>query len=292
MSRRKKWIVLALILSFVALRPTLRNTWHNKVADRPLHVLRVGAGPPVVLLHGLTGSHEYFAPLTTSLSRHYTVTAPDLLGFGASPWPDSGYTVDDHLRALMPVLPKEPFVLVGHSMGSLLALELARRYPQRVAALVLLAPPSIANRAAMKAMLGSHAGLGTVMELDSFWAPLACHMHETFGSLAAILMRPFVDSKLPFAVVRSATEHRWASYQGSLEGVVFKVRPLEIIPELRVPLTVLAGFEDVYSQNETLRKVFPATVVMAGGHNFFWEQPQLVIARIEQALAATYAHQP
>jgi len=55
--------------------------------------------------------------------RKKLVIAPNLLGFGRSPWPDVAYTADDDFAALKKVLPNEPFMLVGYSMSSLLGLE-------------------------------------------------------------------------------------------------------------------------------------------------------------------------
>jgi len=280
------WWLPLLIVVVILVRPLQRNAWHNWHADRPVYVETRGAGPTVVLLHGLTGSHEYFAPLADALVPHYRVITPDLLGFGRSPWPNTAYSVDEHLAALMPVLPDEPFALVGHSMGALLALELARRHPGRVRTLVLLAPPSIPDRATLKRILRQRRALESRMAIDHFWAPVTCHVQEAFGQLTAVLYRPYVIAQIPDEVLRASTQHRWASYSGSLNNVVFKLSGLALIPEVSVPLTVLVGSDDAYSRNAEILRIKPDTVVIEGGHNFLWQQPQPVIAEIQRVLAA------
>ncbi len=281
------WIFLVAIV-VIALRPPFRNYWHNAHAVAPLFVAQQGRGKPIFLLHGLTGTHEYFAPLAIRLSQTNRVIAPDLLGFGRSPWPDISYTVDDHLAAIEAVLPKEPFVLIGHSMGALLALEFARRNPERVAGLVLISPPSIQDRAALGKILKAESAVESLMELDNFWAPLVCHLHETLGELTYYAYRPFVEKALPDAVVLAATQHRWASYNGSLENVVLKLRATQILPQVSVPTLVVVGDHDAYVDLATLRIIAPNSVVAKGGHNILWEQPELVIATVEKFVAANF----
>ena len=272
----------------VALRPPLRNYWHNAHAAAPLFIAEQGAGKPIVLLHGLTGTHEYFAPLVLRLSQTNRVIAPDLLGFGRSPWPDISYTVDEHLASLEPVLPKEPFVLVGHSMGALLALEFARRHPQRMAGLVLISPPSIQNRVALGEILKAESAVESLMELDNFWAPLVCHLHEAFGELTYYAYRPFVERTLPDAVVLAATQHRWASYNGSLENVVLKLRATEVLLRVNVPTLVVVGDHDLYVDLAKFRVIAPKALTADGGHNILWEQPVAVMGAVEKFVATNF----
>jgi len=281
------WIFLVAVL-VVALRPPLRNYWHNAHAATPLFVVEQDVGRPVVLLHGLTGTHEYFALLANRLSQTNRVIAPDLLGFGRSPWPDISYTVDEHLAALEPVLPKEPFVLIGHSMGALLALEFARRNPGRVAGLVLISPPSIEDRSALGKILKAESAVESLMELDNFWAPVVCHLHEAFGELTYYAYRPFVARALPDAVVLAATQHRWASYNGSLENVVLKLRATEILRQIKVPTLTIVGDDDAYIDRTKLQLIAPNVVIAKGGHNILWEQLAVVVGAVEKFVAASY----
>ena len=47
-----------------------------------VHYVRAGSGPPVVLLHGVLGSHRSWAQLVSLLAEDFTLIAPDLLGHG------------------------------------------------------------------------------------------------------------------------------------------------------------------------------------------------------------------
>lgn len=101
----------------------------------------------IVLLHGLGQNSGVWQKLITVLSdRPYRLISFDLLGFGDSPKPDwKRYDVDDHVEALAHAIrrkrPPKPVIIVGHSMGCLIAVRLASRYPQLVRHLVLYEMP-------------------------------------------------------------------------------------------------------------------------------------------------------
>ena len=106
----------------------------------PLHVHRFGpAGPPRVLaLHGLTGHGRRWAPVAVEHLPDVGVVAPDLIGHGRSTW-SAPWTLDANVAALAELI-GEPVVVVAHSFGCAVALQLAAHRPDLVAALVLLDP--------------------------------------------------------------------------------------------------------------------------------------------------------
>jgi pimeloyl-ACP methyl ester carboxylesterase len=98
-----------------------------------------GDGPPLVLLHGLSGSARWWARNAPVFSRRFRVYAIDLVGFGLSRGqPFSLGEAPGLLLRWMDSLPKERFHLAGHSMGGLVAASLAAFTPQRVDRLVLV----------------------------------------------------------------------------------------------------------------------------------------------------------
>jgi pimeloyl-ACP methyl ester carboxylesterase len=111
-----------------------------------------GQGIPVVLLHGLLDGAEGWASLARSLRR--PVIAFDLPGFGSSDLPTrprlSAYA--DDVVAGLDALGHRSFVLVGHSLGGGVAAAMADRVPERVAALVLLAPAGFGRIALAEAV--------------------------------------------------------------------------------------------------------------------------------------------
>jgi pimeloyl-ACP methyl ester carboxylesterase len=114
----------------------------------PSHVLSArgfGAHPPIVFLHGFGSAAAPFAPVFMRMRRHARhVFAPELPAHGLS-GPAHGDLTTGALREATRQLfehlvPQEPFVLVGNSMGGALSLMYAIDRPQRVSALVLLSP--------------------------------------------------------------------------------------------------------------------------------------------------------
>ena len=104
-----------------------------------LEVVRRGAGPPLLFLHGMQ-TVDAHAPFLDRLGVHAAVIAPSCPGFGRSPRPAEFDTVYDLVRLqldLIDALPAPP-VLIGHSFGGWLAAEVAVAAPKRIAKLVLV----------------------------------------------------------------------------------------------------------------------------------------------------------
>jgi pimeloyl-ACP methyl ester carboxylesterase len=101
-----------------------------------------GSGkPPLVFLHGWAGDHTTFTPQIDHFSQTHRTIAVDLRGHGQSDKPEQSYTVAgfaDDIAWLCSHLGVTKPVIVGHSMGSNIALELAARYPELPAAIILL----------------------------------------------------------------------------------------------------------------------------------------------------------
>ena len=119
--------------------------------DDPFPVAMLGQGSPLLLLHGFDSSFLEYRRLAPLLADRFQLFIPDLFGFGFSPRPlDLTYGPDAvlrHLDALLERLPAElPVGVIGASMGGSVAVELARRHPERVGPLVLLAPAGLTGR--------------------------------------------------------------------------------------------------------------------------------------------------
>jgi pimeloyl-ACP methyl ester carboxylesterase len=111
------------------------------VCGMPLHYQVAGDGPAMVLLHGDGGSSADWQWVLPALASHYRVYAPDLPGSGASAKPAADYSPAFYARVvagLFDSLGLDQAVVVGHSLGGLIALRLALAVPARVAALVLV----------------------------------------------------------------------------------------------------------------------------------------------------------
>jgi pimeloyl-ACP methyl ester carboxylesterase len=118
----------------VALRPELRQT---RIGDFRIHSEHLGSGPPVVLLHGLSGSRRWWRFTAPALARRYRVHVPELVGFGGSRAQSRQPGMGEMAAVLaewLEQLGAGGARVVGHSMGGQIALHLAveRTMPARL----------------------------------------------------------------------------------------------------------------------------------------------------------------
>lgn len=119
-----------------------------EVADRPVNVIELGEGPPVVFVHGHGGAWQNWLEQLPALAPAHRVIAFDLPGFGASPLPRDPITVQGYARIvdeLMGRLGVDPAAVVGNSLGGFIAAELALVAPERVERLVLVSAAGVAR---------------------------------------------------------------------------------------------------------------------------------------------------
>jgi 2-succinyl-6-hydroxy-2,4-cyclohexadiene-1-carboxylate synthase len=145
-------------------------------AGLSLHVARAGGGPPLVLLHGFTGSGETWAPLRPALSGRHTTLAVDLPGHGRSgaPVDAARYALDrfaDDLADVLDALHVGRAAVLGYSLGGRAALKFALRHPGRIAALVLeSSSPGVIDPVERAARIASDAALAHAIERDGIAA--------------------------------------------------------------------------------------------------------------------------
>ncbi|MEV4897393.1 alpha/beta fold hydrolase [Nonomuraea sp. NPDC055795] len=107
--------------------------------------------PLMVLLHGRTANHNDWNGIIQHFARRYHVLAPDLRGHGGSAYP-GGYALPDMADDVAALLDGRGAVIVGHSLGAMVAFHLAMRRPELVERLVLEdpgAPLPMTGRAAL-----------------------------------------------------------------------------------------------------------------------------------------------
>ena len=100
-----------------------------------------GKGKNVLCIHGISGSCRCWDHIAEALSPQHHVLAMDLRGRGFSQKPASGYSVSHHCRDIHALLKHEnidQIVLLGHSLGALIGLEFAAKFPEAVDLLILV----------------------------------------------------------------------------------------------------------------------------------------------------------
>jgi len=133
----------------------MERRWASSVFG-PSHVLMVGAGPPMVVLHGSLSSSAHAASELVQLSRHFTLVLPDLPGQSAH-GPERVLAYDgtshaDWLASVMDSLRLEHAPVMGISLGGYVALRMAVMKPQRVRGLVLVVSAGLVQAPAWASM--------------------------------------------------------------------------------------------------------------------------------------------
>ena len=131
-----------------------------------LHHVEAGSGdPPFVFVHGWCCDHTFFQPQFDLFKASHRVMAMDLRGCGESDKPAEGYdipTLTDDVAALCRELGMSNIVLIGHSLGGMIGVEMAARHPSLVGAVVAVDPGPITitpeSRAILEALLAGLEG--------------------------------------------------------------------------------------------------------------------------------------
>lgn len=114
--------------------------------DVELYYREIGAGTPLILLHGLTLSGLMWTPQIASLSRNHRVIIPDLRGHGKSSVPDHGYSFHNYaidIKNLFDYLNLQKTHVIGLSLGGAIATEFCVAFPDSVHSAIIISsmPP-------------------------------------------------------------------------------------------------------------------------------------------------------
>jgi pimeloyl-ACP methyl ester carboxylesterase len=271
----------------------------------PQHVIALESGAglrdavPIVLLHGAGSNLEDMnLALGERLAARHRVILVDRPGFGLSARKaGQGSSPADQaavLRELLDRLGVERAILVGHSFGGTLALTFALDFPQRVAGLVLIAPPT-------------HPGLYPMTKLNAVLAtPIGWLFAHTLAfPFGVILIWPgsrtaFLPQTIPPRYVRESAAMlalrpasllaNWADV-GGLD--TFLARQAERYGALAAPTRIFAGDRDplVPPAKHCVKLAASApnakvTILPGFGHMLHHDAADLVVAAVEEMAAA------
>ena len=299
------WLLVVLIVAVVVVNNTIAKLPDMPSVDgkyislrgKEIHyVEQPGHGTAVVMLHGLPGTYKDFDPVVPELQGRHVISI-DRPGFGwskggALPYQDQVALVHD----LLTQLELAPAILVGHSFGGTLALGVARRYPQDVARMVLVAP-----------------GAGGVR---SHWMDRFNARYARFTQLPVV--QPVTDGTVNDVIKRVAATSGAArafspgtvdpGYQQRLLSVsmtpdnlaAYASDELEFddtsrwvddnVPAIHVPSVIIGGKDDQLIGIDHLRSLaqtLPGTqlVTVEGSHMIPYTHPDVIAEQVESAVA-------
>lgn len=213
-------------------------------------VVRSGhGGAPVILLHGIGAGAEMFAPQLAGLASSHDVIGWNLPGYGGTELagPMSFESLSDGLLALFDELGLDRAVIVGHSIGGMVAQEFAARHPQRVRALVLSATTSA---------FGSRDGAFQKKFVADRLAPLDAGrtMAELAGQFVPGLVGSAADPDAVPAAIAAMSRVPDDTFRAAIRCLATFDRRADLT-RISVPTLLIAGEEDRNAPEPTMRKM-------------------------------------
>ncbi len=261
--------------------------WHGLIG-RPYLLSRPidsGAGQAVILLHGIGRTGQVWQHVVEALrAQPVRIIAFDLLGFGSSPKPTSlSYNVGDHAQAVIASIEKlklgGPIILVGHSMGSLVAVHIGRLRPDLVKHLVLYEMPLYEG-------LPSRRIYRLRLELYARFFDKIMSFQPKFDSSSASLIERLAQKVAGLEVDQAS----WQPFIKSLEQTIINQTTAQDIVKLEMPMDVIYGRLDMLVIRGKPQQIFGegkgniSTYTIRARHTISAKASQFIVERINAAL--------
>jgi pimeloyl-ACP methyl ester carboxylesterase len=299
------------------------QTWHQKVGNQRDWVWRgwqtrytyqrcskaCGNFPPVLLLHGFGASIGHWQHNVEFLAGDHTVYGIDLVGWGGSRKPNITYNIDlwvDQVYDFWQTFVGQPMILVGNSIGSLVALVAAARYPEMATSLVMVSLPDLSAEQEMipkplqplvngiKRVILNPPLLQTLFRLVSRpkvarkWAQIAyANSDRVTDELIDLFLTPAREPEAAAAFVKIMQGMTSSNFSPNIR---------KLLPAMKMPMLLLWGSEDRMIPPGTaaiLLKLNPLLELVklpAAGHCAHDEIPEVVNITIRNWLDANAAN--
>ncbi|MGV3266753.1 MULTISPECIES: alpha/beta fold hydrolase [Cytobacillus] len=259
------------------------------VNDLTIHYEAEGNGEPIVILHGLGNNSQSWKKQLKGLSKEFTVIAWDAPGYGQSSDPREEFThfrqFADVLKGFIDGLHYKTVNLLGHSMGSAIALDFCSRYPDMVTRLII----ADATRGAA----------GQSQEENERKLKNRLHNIDTLDpkELAQLrvkeLLAPNPDPEVKKEAERIMSQVRPMGYR-SVAFSLSNLNQMDILPSIPVPVLVICGALDKVtpvSESEIFHQYIPNSILKTipkTGHLCYQENADYFNALILNFLQGAY----
>ncbi len=245
-----------------------------------LNVETVGSGPPLLLLHGFTGSNATWAPFLEAWCD-FTTVCVDFIGHGGSDSPAeaSRYAMSaclDDLCAALDALSIEKTAVLGYSMGGRVALQLAVKRPQRVSALILVsASPGIEDSTERAERVKADEALAGRIEAEGIKAFV-----DYWQSIPLWASQVSLSGEKRLALRRGRLQNSIVGLTNSLCGMGAGAQDyvFDRLGEVRVPALLIAGaldqkYRDLALQMAARMLAAESRIIEGAGHATHLERP-------------------
>jgi pimeloyl-ACP methyl ester carboxylesterase len=279
--------------------------WEAQTIDlgsgRSLHAHQAGAGPDVVLLHGaLATLHDWLeSPVATELARDHRVTIVDRPGHGLSRRPRFSGAPREQAQQIAEGLEKlgvGAAVFAAHSFGGLVTLACAELFPERVAAMVLVAPIAFPEPRLLEHSLLAPRSMPI---LGPIFSQVAEQTQFDRAILAFVQKLMFAPQEIPAGWAATfpydlVLDAEALVFEGEDAAAILPLSPSGSFPVagIETPGHVLAGTADRIvehqRQGKALARLLPngrATEIEGAGHMLHHTHSDTVIAAIRDAAA-------
>jgi pimeloyl-ACP methyl ester carboxylesterase len=285
------------------------RTWHQKVGNQRDWVWRgwqtrytfqrcdrdAAATPPILLLHGFGASIGHWQHNLEFLACEHTVYGLDLVGWGGSRKPDVRYDINlwvDQVYDFWQTFIGQPMILVGNSIGSLVALVAAARYPEMATSLVMVSLPDLSAEQELipRSLQPLVNGIKRVIlnppllhglfrivsrpKVAKKWAQIAyANPDRVTDELVDLFLTPAREREAPAAFVKIMQGMTSSNFSPNIR---------KLLPDMAIPMLLLWGSDDRMIPQGTagiLLKLNPLLelIDLAGaGHCAHDELPELV----------------
>jgi pimeloyl-ACP methyl ester carboxylesterase len=258
---------------------------------------KYGAGPPLIILHGLYGSSDNWVTIAKRLSEIYTVYLPDQRNHGQSPH-DTIHDYDsmrDDLFELADDLKLKKFFLAGHSMGGKTAISFAIKWPELLNGLLIADISPFTNENFKKSVFNRHLNiLQTILSID-------LSQISDRQDAEAIISERIHEEKVRGFILKNLTRNSgnkftWKinalSLMNNLEEIMEGIDQRSVLNQqiTGFPVIFLKGGESDYISSADFRNiqtVFPASEIITipgAGHWIHSDSPDEVVKNLKNLI--------